>query len=340
MLTALPILLAAFLSAIPKRDKLWYNRAMVARGGQQRPHRRGYRPGRLTADFREPLAQAPRHHLTLSPKVPFEAESQLLPETQQDLHIHNSIEVGVLLSGQQERLFGDLRFQASPGDVWLVVMWEPHGWRVTQPDTRTVVVHFLPEFICAEMTDGVSWLSMFAVPPAQRPRVTGGGVRDRVLGVARELKQEIEGKQPGWAGVVRADLVRLLTILYRAWDVAEPPAGVAAGDARGLRQIMPALTALHATPGQRISLSQAAGSCGLSVRHFERVFAHTMGLPFQRLSLRVRLGHVQRLLATTDLPITAIAAETGFSDPSHLHRTFVKHFRSTPGDYRKRLQHL
>ncbi len=50
---------------------------------------------------------------------------------------------------------------------------------------------------------------------------------------------------------------------------------------------------------------------------------------------RYRLQRAQHLLDTTDLPITEIAAETGFAEISHFTHTFKRETGVSPHAYRR-----
>ncbi len=60
-----------------------------------------------------------------------------------------------------------------------------------------------------------------------------------------------------------------------------------------------------------------------------------MGVTFGRFALRARLAFAAHRLLSTDLSVEAIAAEANFTDASHLHRHFVKHYGQTPRAYRE-----
>jgi len=60
-----------------------------------------------------------------------------------------------------------------------------------------------------------------------------------------------------------------------------------------------------------------------------------MGLSFAKFRLRARLAYAARLLLTTRLPTEAVATQAGFVDGSHLHRSFVRRYGTTPGQYRE-----
>lgn len=53
---------------------------------------------------------------------------------------------------------------------------------------------------------------------------------------------------------------------------------------------------------------------------------------------KVRIGRVKQLLTTSELTISEIAFQTGFSDPSYLRRVFLKETGETLVDYRNRLR--
>ena len=66
--------------------------------------------------------------------------------------------------------------------------------------------------------------------------------------------------------------------------------------------------------------------------HLVRVFRAATGLPPHAYLTQVRLQHAKRLLAAGAL-IAWVAADTGFTDQSHLARHFKQVTGVTPGQY-------
>lgn len=280
-------------------------------------------------------APALRVDYGLSRESPLYADSNFFEEAMPlEVHVHGSIEFGILLSGEQERRFEDLVYQVGPGDVWLSATWEPHGFRIVEPGTTDVVVMFLPEFLGEEQLGELSWVSLFAAPPAERPRVRNDETREKMLAIGREMQREIAGRQAGWASAVRLDLLKALLTLSRAWEPPSRSQRPSAVRASNLPRIMPALVLVHAERGRRVAVGEAASRCGLGRAQFSLVFRDTMGMSFGRFCLRSRLGFVAEMLLSTDLPIQAIAQRAGFVDGSHMHRAFVARYSCTPGQYR------
>jgi len=245
------------------------------------------------------------------------------------------MELGLVLSGQHERVYEGLATVLNPGEVWMCAMWEPHGWQAVLPDTTEVVLTFIPEFLGEEMFETVSWLALFAAPPARRPRLSTPQARRAVLAIGEELAFEIRDRPPAWRSVVRFNLLRLLALLYRQWDVATKSAVAVPSHSNKLARIMPALDMLHRRPGFRVGVREAAAACSFSSSQFRWIFCQTMGMNFAQFRLRARLGFVAHRLLTSDVPTDTIAEEAGFANASHLHHAFAKHYGCTPGQYRE-----
>ena len=248
--------------------------------------------------------------------------------------MHQAFELGVLLSGREERHFEDVVIPVDTGEVWLCGAWEPHGWRAGTRAARELVLQFLPDFLGEEMFDGISWLSLFSAPPDQRPRVTTSQMREEALEIAHRLRREMRDRRRGWLAAVRLGILRLLLMLSREWQPPEQPGRGHAVRTGNLAKVMPAVRLVHSHPARRLSLVEAAAACGLSVSQFGYVFRHVMGLSFGKFCMRARLAYVAQLLLSTDLSVEAIAQAAGFADASHLHHAFAQAYGSTPARYR------
>ncbi len=84
-----------------------------------------------------------------------------------------------------------------------------------------------------------------------------------------------------------------------------------------------------------ISLDELAAEARLSPFHFARMFKQSFGVPPRVYLTRLRMEKACELLAQTDLPVTEIAQEVGYSSNQVLARVFFKHQRMSPSDYRR-----
>lgn len=291
------------------------------------------------------LTPVKRRAFRLSTELPVRADVDFYPDrTSWDADVHQEFEFGIVLAGTEERRLGlplatsndhspDSE-QLGPGDVWLGAMWEPHWWRAVDPGTSNVFVHFRAEYLGTERVGKYSWFELFAPAPDERPRVLSPVLRKATLSLGDRMRAELEKREEGWEWAIRLDLLRVLVELARQWNI---PVSLAVQDRardNDLHRIIPALVRVNSYLPNRISLQDAAGSCGMSRTLFCVTFKRSMGVSFTRFLLRARLAWVSSQLLSGDDPIASIAAEAGFSDESHLHRTFLKQYGCTPGHYR------
>jgi AraC-like DNA-binding protein len=248
-------------------------------------------------------------------------------------HAHRAIEVGIVIEGEEDHYYGSCLQRCGPGDIWLCAMWEPHGWRVTHPDTWTVIVRPPLEMLGHELVAGVPWLWLFYPRPEDRPQIRSEERRARVLATAGLMTDEIQRQPPGWENSVRLLLLLALTELVRDWK--QPPPTLSGADPDDLAAIMPAMALVHTTPWQRVEVTRAAEACGMCVSTFRARFVRTMGLNFSDFCRRARLSAAAHSLLTTDRTVAAIAREAGFIDDSHFRRHFRKHYQLGPAEYRR-----
>ena len=93
-----------------------------------------------------------------------------------------------------------------------------------------------------------------------------------------------------------------------------------------------------AHPDGDCSIEALAGRAAMSARHFARAFAAEVGTTPARWVEGVRVDVARLLLETTDRPVEAVAAAAGFRSAETLRRTFLRHLRVAPSDYRKRFR--
>ncbi|WP_203978224.1 GlxA family transcriptional regulator [Planotetraspora silvatica] len=112
-----------------------------------------------------------------------------------------------------------------------------------------------------------------------------------------------------------------------------------------MRAVVPRLEPLRelqafidANPAGDLSVPALARRAGMSERHFSRVFTEQTGLSPGRYVERSRADIARRLLEVTAHPLDRVARESGLGAPETLYRVFRRHWRISPGDYRRRFQ--
>ncbi|WP_204318765.1 helix-turn-helix domain-containing protein [Pseudooceanicola aestuarii] len=114
-------------------------------------------------------------------------------------------------------------------------------------------------------------------------------------------------------------------------DLREAPArgGLTAAQVKRLT------TRFHAGRCQRMTIAEMAAEVGLSDSWFAHVFKETTGETPLNWQRRERIARAKEMLRGTDRPLGDIAASLGFSDQSHLTRTFRQLAGTTPAAWRR-----
>ena len=109
-------------------------------------------------------------------------------------------------------------------------------------------------------------------------------------------------------------------------------AGSTTGDAPDLR-VRKMIVAAAQRIGGPVSLSDVAGTGGLSASRLRHLFVEQTGLPFRTYLLWLRLCRALEV-AAGGASLTQAAHEAGFADSAHFSRTFRRMFGVTPAALR------
>lgn len=97
-----------------------------------------------------------------------------------------------------------------------------------------------------------------------------------------------------------------------------------------------ALDYMSASLSRSIDLDAIAGEAGVSKYHFVRLFRERTGETPMRYLVNLRLETAARMLATSDLPISRIAFESGHTNVTHFNGAFRRRYGVAPGVYRQK----
>lgn len=166
-----------------------------------------------------------------------------------------------------------------------------------------------------------------------QPRVHRFGADDPIIQQFLRLAPELAAPRTGTGALVETLLRQCLVLWLRDMERAgETVAGLIPAAAR--RGLWRAMMAMAERPGAGHSLESLAAIAGMSRSAFSTQFAATFGTSPMRMLRGIRLRRAAELLATTHLPIDAIARDVGFANRSHFSRAFRAAHGATPARMR------
>ena len=88
---------------------------------------------------------------------------------------------------------------------------------------------------------------------------------------------------------------------------------------------------------QDLNLEELAFLTQLSLSSFKRKFSQLYGTSPNKYFISKKLEKAQLLLSTTDMQVSEVAYDCGFSDVGYFGKTFKKHYQTTPSEFREQL---
>ena len=161
-------------------------------------------------------------------------------------------------------------------------------------------------------------------------RITGvsANIPREAPGIIDDLLRAIEWNPEG----ARAAVLRLVTLLT---PPAEPDptcarGGLAPWQKRNVERY------LKENLDRPMHVGELAKLVSLSANHFSRAFKETFGLTLHGRIVQLGVELAQRLMLSTEDPLSRIAVACGLADQSHLTRHFRRGVDETPGAWSRR----
>ncbi len=238
-----------------------------------------------------------------------------------DAHYHDHYEIYFLAKGSVRYFIGDKVFDLNEGDVVLI---PPHVIHKTatlkNQGAERVVIAFTNEFILYPASDRLFScfdISYFKEPP----------VRELVEKAEKEFLRNDRYCEDLVAGYIREILVKLKRIADENRPEELSPNNSI---------VQKAVRYISENYASELTLTQLARSFGLSESHFSRQFKMFTGFGVSEYISTVRVKSAEKMLVTTNLPVTVVAQNCGFSSSSYFAAVFKKIRGLSPGEVRRK----
>lgn len=152
-----------------------------------------------------------------------------------------------------------------------------------------------------------------------------------------ECVSEYDHKHYGYDSYLYSCLSGLMIMLLRKWFSVTPdlPDKIKKQETSEF-SFADVLVYIDSHSDSNINIKELAEQCNMSYSYFAKTFKLQYGQSCKQYIESVRLSKVENLLLFTDYDLTYIAEETGFSDCSHLIRSFKRKNGTTPKQFRSR----
>lgn len=254
------------------------------------------------------------------------------------LHYHEYTELLFAVDGEGVVYVGDTIYPFRAGDMIIIPTGEPHDVRAPKGQLVQFVVQFLPQILRAdeETFSEYGYTNLLLENASARQlQFTDEELRETdIPNLFSHLMQEWSMQKFGYELSLRADVTLIYLHILRRWRKNNFTLMQSIKEEGQYELIQNAVSYVKEHYAD-LTETDVANACGVSAAYFSRVFKRTMKVPFSSYLAGVRLREARRLLLLTDLSVTDIAQEVGFSTASYFISIFRKEYRLTPHQYRR-----
>lgn len=254
-----------------------------------------------------------------------------------NLHYHDYTELLFGLSGTALVLVRNSATRLFPGSLIVIQAGEAHDVQYWEKPCEYLVVKFLPQLlISAEQTGaefGYALALMEQAPNRQSIFSSAELDGSEIPSILCRMMEEWDEKKFGYELSLRADVTRVILFLLRKWKENCPwmQEGIRPADRTAIQRAMVYIGEHYVDLCEK----DVAEACGISTITLSRLFARVMKSSYPDYLCGVRLREAEKLLLTTELTVTEIALQVGFSTAAYFIAKFRHHKGITPYRFRR-----
>lgn len=249
------------------------------------------------------------------------------------VHWHDELEVIYVRKGHLQVNVGGADYDVTDGQVVIV---NPQQLHMMASEDRSVCYHallFPLELISFQVQDELEQTVFRPLRTGQRnlpTRVPEAMLTEENLSLLERIVEINDQKKPMHQLETRILLLRFLMEILRHGPLAKADAD----DTGKMQREMLEYIRIHYK--SRITLSDLAQEFHLSPKYLSRYFKEHFHLTMSEYIGHLRMNHAMELLVKTDLSVTEVAMQSGFSGVSFFIRCFTEVNGCSPLKWRKR----
>lgn len=243
-------------------------------------------------------------------------------------------EMVFVMEGTGAQIINEHRMPYAPNKLFLIFPEDLHRFEV-QSLSCFFFIRFNNDYLKTQNSQNIRELEYIFNSHNHLPGCILKTVTDKpfIRAVVEALIREKESQAPHQELVIQQLINTVIT--YAARNVTLQEKEVFNGKISG---VMPIINYLHQHifDPEKLKVNQLAEQFHLSPKYMGEYFKKHTGESLQQYIMLYKLKLIESRLLLTDMRISEIAFEFGFTDPSHLNRIFKKYKGKSPSSYRKK----
>lgn len=276
-------------------------------------------------------------NFNMDPEFPLSVLDFVTRGDSEKIHWHSYLQIALCTGGTGRFIFTNKEYSVQKGDIFIVSNFENHVAISDLPAcTDYILVIFLPNFIAAPGSRNFDFEYLYPFwynSKTFHNKIDHKEPAAEVLGnKILELKETWNKKEFGYQHCLDADLRKTLALLIKYFQTNYPEYHTMSGHSHAKMQT--ALDYINKNFSKNITLEEMAQLFHISASRFRHLFKESVHMGFKEYITFIRLTEARKLLLTTDLNITDIARQSGYTNIHQFYKVFHKYVYLSPAEYR------
>jgi AraC-like DNA-binding protein len=254
-------------------------------------------------------------------------------------HIHDFIEIVVIMGGSGTQVIQGESYTVSMGDVFVMQGFQSHYFSDYQSlDIINIMLDPVRKknLLSPEIRKMSSFQTLFVLEPQRRNEQhfrnllrLGHRELKEVEPIIHAIQQELSAKKEGYE-LLSCHLLEVLVLqLSRAYNRLEKP------NAIGMMRIQKVIDYMNLHFTEPLRIDNLASMACMSPRHFQRVFKVLTGTSPVSYLHKLRIAYACELLQRNELSVSEVTFKVGFQDRPYFSRLFKEMIGIQPKQFQK-----
>lgn len=257
--------------------------------------------------------------------------------TEHEMHVHDALEISVVLKNNVKYHLFDRDYHGKPGDVYVFRPFEPH-WNLAEDSDKPVewtMVLFAPSIV-RSIPEGHKLLTPFYTADKFSPLIPADTSYAQAIQIAsKQAIAEGELQLPGWRAKQYLYFIDILVTIFRYYEAVQQDGLSNKKTDQGIIEVIQYMLSHFS---EDIDINEMIVMSNLRKTLFFKKFKAITSLTPNEFISRLRLQAAIYLLDHTTKSITDIAFECGFHSLSYFNKQFKQYRNISPREQRNQFK--
>jgi AraC-like DNA-binding protein len=259
-------------------------------------------------------------------------------------HLHDYIEILYGLSGVFDVYLNGTRHRFQTGDMVLINSREVHQiMALSEGKNHYLVLRFEPELIYTMSYNifEAKYILPFTLNNSTHQKVFQNYEIEFTFipSLLKEILLEFNTKDYGFELAVKAHICKIFLWILRYWHKSGIELNIYSDANEELfKKLQIVFSYISENYDKNLRAADMAKLCNMSFSYFSRSFKRVMKTTYNEYLNYVRITEAEKLLISTDLNVTEVAMQVGFSTASYFIKQFHIYKKISPKQFKKKFQ--